>query len=68
MSKKNDLIAKQQLEIESLKQQVLCHAESLSEVHTILYNMSGPLNCNAQEYTTNQLKPLFEIARTLDLT
>ncbi len=60
-----ELIAKQQLEIENLKETLRSAYESFSLINGILYNIGAPLNDNCLEYSREQLGPFFRISELL---
>jgi phosphopantetheine adenylyltransferase len=55
MMEKDELIAKQQLEIENLKQRVSELDEALRNIHSSIVCIGGPLNDNQKGYTHSQL-------------
>jgi len=63
----NDLIAKQQLEIEELKEKVAIADKCREEIHGVLFSIGAPLNDNIYGYSMKQLKPFFRIANILGL-
>jgi hypothetical protein len=64
---KDQLIAKQQLEIEMLKEESKRHAEACDEVHRIIYCIGGPLNDNKLGYTREQMRDFWAIKEALGL-
>lgn len=52
---KDELIAKQQLELEELKEQVKNKNAGLRDIHLQLISIGGPLNDNMDRYTPKQL-------------
>lgn len=58
---KDELIAKQQMEIEMLKQLNTNFLESDNAIYKILHCIGGPLNDNKLGYTKEQLDPFFRI-------
>lgn len=60
---KDKLIAKQQLEIEELKEENNYNKDSLERIHSILYATGGPLNDNILGYSKEQLGPFFMISK-----
>jgi len=63
----NELIAKQQLEIEELKTKIEIADQCRKEIYGVLYCIGGPLNDNVDRYKMQQLKPFFKIAQILGL-
>lgn len=53
---KDELIAKQQLEIENLKQLVANHIDGFNDIHTRLVCVGGGLNDNILGYTEQQIR------------
>ncbi len=64
---KEKLIAKQQLEIESLKQQVVDYNECMTAIHGLLFNIGAPLNDNVLQFNQEQRRVLHRIADYLIL-
>lgn len=64
---KDELIGKQQLEIEELKEKLSHAKENLRNIRRILICVGGPLNDNFHQYTKKQLKPFFDIENYLDM-
>ncbi len=64
---KEKLIAKQQLEIENLKQQVLDYNECMIAIHGLLFNVGAPLNDNVLQFNQEQRRVLRRIADNLIL-
>jgi hypothetical protein len=64
---KEELITKQQLEIEELKSKVQLDSQAIDSVHSVLFCVGGPLNDNKHSYSREQLKPFFDIANVLGL-
>ena len=62
----HELIAKQALEIENLKEELASYKESLKTIRSYLYCMGGPLNDNAYQYNKDQLKVFFLIAQEFE--
>lgn len=60
-----ELITKQQLEIESLKQQIVDYNESMISIYHILYNIGAPLNDNVLQFNFEQRKVFHKIAKLL---
>lgn len=63
--KKDELIVKQQLEIEGLKQQIEEYDESMNNIHGELYNIGAPLNDNCDEFNFQQRKVMHRIGKQL---
>ena len=64
---KDELIAKQQIEIEELQRSNAELIEDRERVHRILYCIGGPLNDNKLQYSKEQLMTFIYIRDTLDL-
>ena len=64
-TKEIELIAKQQLEIQDLKDCLNILEENIAGVSTLLFSVGGPLNDSLQKYTFEQRKPFHQIARIL---
>ncbi len=64
---KDDLIVKQQLEIESLKDDLKTINDGINEVHGFIYNIGAPMNDNIDGFTPKQLKVFRNISESLDL-
>lgn len=58
---KDELIAKQQLEIEELKNRLEWANDDKGRIRNILTCIGGPLNDNLLGYSAEQRKPLHEI-------
>jgi len=52
---KDELISKQQLELEDLKEQLRENKETLEELHGKFYNIGAPLNDNILKFNDKQL-------------
>lgn len=52
---KDELITKQQLEIEKLEEANRAYEDALHNIHLMLISIGGPLNDNYHQYSTNQL-------------
>ena len=61
-----ELIAKQQLEIENLKQEKQAWIDAETEIYGILFSIGGPLNDNRLGYIKEQLAPFRRIRDILD--
>jgi len=59
--KKNELIVKQQLEIEALKQQETDFYSRMLSIYGELYNIGAPLNDNIDGFTAKQKKVFHRI-------
>jgi len=59
--KESNLIAKQQLEIESLKEDVNAMQEGFQSIYNHLYSIGAPLNDNVLNFSKEQLTPFFRI-------
>lgn len=62
-----ELITKQQLEIEQLKQHMWDQNAVMSKVHVIIYGVGAPLNDNRLHYTADQKRDFQRIADALGL-
>jgi len=62
---KDELIAKQQLDIESMKEQIKAYKESEDDIYNIIYCIGGPLNDNIDGYTMKQLGNFAKIAQIM---
>lgn len=63
--KEKELIVKQALEIEELKEENALLKKIVSSVHSQLFNIGAPLNDNVDGYTEKQLKTFFRIEKIL---
>lgn len=63
---RDQLIAKQQLEIENLKGRVYEMNNVLRDIKLTLVCIGGPLNDNKLMYSKEQRKPLHEINRMIE--
>ena len=57
----DELIAKQQREIEALKEENKRFVEAFDKIEMVLICVGGPLNDNKLGYTEKQLNPFFKI-------
>ena len=64
---KDELIVKQQLEIERLHKEESEHQVAIDKVHRILFCIGGPLNDNKRGYTREQLGDFFRIKDALGI-
>jgi len=64
---KEQLITKQQLEIESLKETISMYKEDAEAIDSILYCVWWPLNDNVLWFTKDQLKVFFRINNANDV-
>lgn len=64
---KDQLIAKQQLEIEMLTEESKQHTDACDEVRGILFCIGGPLNDNKLGYTKEQMQDFWRIKEALGL-
>lgn len=62
--KKDALIAKQQLEIEGLKETAKEMEEDFRFIWSSLYCCGAPLNDNLLGFSREQMEPLFKIGKT----
>lgn len=61
-----ELITKQQLEIEELKQENEKTKESLRDIYNIIHQIGGPLNDNFYQFNDRQLDVFRNIAKNID--
>jgi len=61
------LIAKQQLEVESLKEKIKITDDCRKKIFSVLYSTGGPLNDNILGYSKEQMEPFMEISEILNL-
>lgn len=52
---KDQLIAKQQLEMEELKERIEEYQDTLKQIYYAMYNIGAPLNDNILNFNTKQL-------------
>ena len=64
---KNDLIARQQIEIEELKKTATISDTKKAAISHIIYAIGAPLNDSKLNYTKEQRRPFHRIAEILDL-
>lgn len=57
-----DVIAKQALRIHELEELANSFDEDMKKIHSLLYEINGPLNGNKLGYTEEQLKIFLSIA------
>jgi|GEM_PF-1720501 len=62
---KDELIAKQQLEIEELKVKVSRQQEAIKKVHSRFTCIGGPLNDNFLEFDKRQMTLIYEADQDL---
>lgn len=63
-----ELIGKQQLQIEEMKEALKNCEEAFRKIRGVIYCVSGPLNDNKLKYTPKQMNDFFQIANLcLDL-
>ena len=65
---KDELIAKQQLEIEGLKQTIEAYDKSMSWIYSYLYNVGAPLNDNCDGFNKVQRRVFHNISEHIILT
>ena len=65
---KDELIVKQQLEIEGLKGEIECYESSMFMIRGYLYNIGAPLNDNCEGFNKNQRRVFRNISDQLILT
>ncbi len=61
-----ELICKQQLELEDLKTKVASFEDAFKRIHANLYSVGAPLNDNFLEYRKEQLAVFFRIASIME--
>jgi len=64
---KEELITKQQLEIEALKEKIKIADDCRKKIFSVLYSTEGPLNDNILGYSKEQMEPFMEISEILNL-
>lgn len=64
---RNDLITKQQLEIETLKRQVKEYKENCGTIQDIIYCIGGPLNDNKLGFSHKQQMTFFQIMEHVNI-
>ena len=64
---KDELITKQQLEIEHFKNELVEKIEMIRQVGSILYCIGGPLNDNKDGFKREQLHTFWRIKEALGL-
>jgi hypothetical protein len=64
---KDELIVKQQLQIELLNQKILSYDTPMREVHNLLFSVGAPLNDNYLQFNEKQLEVFYRIAQALNL-
>lgn len=57
-----ELIAKQQLQIEAMRELLSQCVDSFARIHGVIYSIGGPLNDNKLQYTTAQMRDFKRIA------
>ncbi|OFW47569.1 MAG: hypothetical protein A2163_00675 [Actinobacteria bacterium RBG_13_35_12] len=63
----DELITKQQLDIEFYKQEVAEYSEKISKIQGLIYCIGGPLNDNRLRYSNEQLVIFSKIINIIDL-
>jgi len=63
---KDELITKQALEIERLKELVTISDDKLLDINRIICCIGGPLNDNKLKYTNEQLTPFWKISKLIE--
>ena len=61
------VIARQAIEIESMKEKLAEYKSAMEGIHGGLFNIGAPLNDNVRGYTRNQLTPFAWIAEQSDI-
>jgi len=61
------VIARQAIEIESMKEKLAEYKSAMEGIHGGLFNIGAPLNDNVRGYTRSQLTPFFWIAEKIDI-
>lgn len=64
---KDQLIAKQQIEIEELKELIKRHKASVKKVYGLIYAIGAPLNDNVLQFNEKQMVVFHRIAKALNL-
>ena len=64
--KVEELICKQQLELEELKTKVSSFEDAFKRIRANLYSIGAPLNDNFLEYRKDQLAVFFRIAAIME--
>lgn len=64
---KDELIVKQQLELEELRAELAELKSSIQRANLIMICIGGPLNDNSLKYTKEQMADFFRIQRELGL-
>jgi len=67
MMSTDQIIAKQQVEIENLKEENGIYREAIKDVYSILFGIGGPLNGNFYMYKGYHLIPFRKIAKAINL-
>lgn len=65
---KNELIANQQLELQTLKEENRAYRDALHNIKLMLISIGGPLNDNYHQYNDKQLKIFREIEKETNVT
>lgn len=63
---KDELLAKQQLEIEGYKAKLIENAKILRKIHGKFYNIGQPLNDNVMQFNKEQIKWCFQVFEIFD--
>jgi hypothetical protein len=63
---KDELIAKQQLEIEDYKAQLIENTKIGREIKGKFYNMGAPLNDNILQFNKDQMKWCFQVVELVE--
>ena len=64
---KDELIVKQQLEIEQLREAIVKYESAKDAVYGIIFCIGGPLNDNKLGYTKEQKTDFWRIKEAMDL-
>jgi hypothetical protein len=63
---KDELIAKQQLEIEDYKAQLIENTKIGREIKGMFYNIGAPLNDNILQFNKDQMKWCFQVVELVE--
>ena len=61
----NYLVAKQQMRIGFLEDEIASYKKSMKEIFTLLYGVGGPLNDNPHQLSTEQVTLMHQISDLL---
>lgn len=63
---KDELIAKQQLEIEDYKAKLIENTKIVREIKCKFYNIGAPLNDNVLQFNKDQIKWCFQVVELVE--